>query len=124
MILRCGGRGEHGTSSYAASLLGKREVLKSQTQSGSNIGTSQGQQNQGWNNSTTTSQQIEDTILASEIEQFANLSGVCHAPHFNFWSHFTLEPDAMPQVARAFEPRPVSVPTGPDSGPEPAGEPA
>ena len=124
MILRCGGRGERGTSAYASSLLGKREVLKTQTQEGNNTGSSQGQNNQGWSSSTTTSQQVEDTLLASEVEQFANLSGVCHAPNFNFWSHFTLEPDAMPTIAPAFEARPVPVPSGPDAGAEPAGEPA
>jgi hypothetical protein len=121
MILRSGGRGSEGTSNYAAGLLGKREVLKTQEQEASSGGTQgDGSQHAGWSKSTSTSLQVEDVMLASEIEQLPNLSGVCHAHDFTFWAHFTLAPDSMPAIAPAFLPRPPATPdpgTVPPAGP-------
>lgn len=128
MVLKCGGKGDDGTSAYAASLLGKREVAKTQRQSSASGGTQgDGSQHSGWSTSETTSDAIEDVLLASEVQGFPILSGVCHAPGFNFWSHFSLPPDSMPVIAPAFEPRPpeaqtpgTAPPAGPPNTPAPA----
>lgn len=114
MILRCGSKGDKGTSAYAAGLLGKREVLKSQWQTsqsgGQSAGTnthSQGMgsnsgQNYGWSKSHSESYQVEDVMLPSEIEALQPLHGACHAAHSPFWSHCRLAPDDMPLIAPAF----------------------
>ena len=119
LILKSSGKGADGTNAYAASLLGKREVLKTTWNQSSVKGGSSGSSSSGisgqmggshsgssWSETrgSNSQYQVEDTILASQIEALENLTGLVKVANSDLWSWCRLTPDGLPLAQPAFVP--------------------
>ncbi len=143
LILKSSGKGADGTNAYAASLLGKREVLKTTWNTSSVKGYSSGSSTSGlvgelaggggggthsgtsWSETkgSNSQYQVEDTILASQIEALANLTGLVKVANSDLWSWCRITPDGLPQVQPPFvvAPEVAALADGPvDPRPAPA----
>src|ERR1700741_381004 len=92
LILRCAGSEHGGTSQFAARLIGEREVLHRQT--------SRARDREGWlgsrglRRSTSVSEQriTEVAIMASELEQLADLAGFLKTASSSAWLRVSFRP--------------------------------
>jgi hypothetical protein len=93
LILRCAGSEHGGTSQFASSLIGEREVLRRQS--------SRGRDHHGWlaprelRRSLQVSEQslMETAVLASELEQLPDLVGYLKTAACAYWRRVRLAPD-------------------------------
>jgi type IV secretory pathway TraG/TraD family ATPase VirD4 len=85
LILRCSGSEQGGTSQFASRLIGDREVLRRQTSRGRDRGTLFNPQAPRRSSSTNTQYVTETAVMASEIEQLADLCGYLKTASSAVW---------------------------------------
>lgn len=93
MILRCSASERGGTAEFASRLIGRREVIRQHTSRSRPAGLLSGAHA---THTTSTQHEIEDAVMASEIEQLPDLTGYLRIASQAHWQAVRLSIPANP----------------------------
>ena len=96
LVLRCAGGERNSTAAFASSLIGQQSYYKQST--------NQGQHAHGTSSGSAITTVTEDAVLASQIEQLADLNGYLKVPSFTAWHTVKVPFVDMPQRSPSFVP--------------------